>query len=243
MLCSKIRGIADSNELLSTLRFYLTGKLVVAIESIMLEQNESLLPLTSALESLANTSKHMSYYTVNRMDLLQAMTIIATFEYLNEAVSTALHEVLVSGGSALEIVSNTSDTVTFCRVDSSGSKGGQDSCTSNTTSDLFAFFGDARESPQSDLLSLPIYSKLHGLNISDVGSKFRIKLKKLDDSGQFFWTMLPTSISQCNSSRSGEEALLGYALYMQSSKLSKLKSDAISRTKHMRLKASEINRL
>ncbi|VDO16832.1 unnamed protein product [Rodentolepis nana] len=101
------------------------------------------------------------------------MATIATFEYLDEAVSSALNEVLISGGSALEIVSNTSGTVTFWRVDSSGSEA------SNTTSDLFAFFGVARESQQSELLlSLSIYSKLHGLNISDVGSKFRIKLKK-----------------------------------------------------------------
>ncbi|VDO02667.1 unnamed protein product [Rodentolepis nana] len=347
----------------------------------MLAQNESLLPLTSALEGLANTSKDMPYYTVNRLGtmlqklpptlkqilplssredmflisqrlmqfqllLLQGMSLqykdplpslmkrdlktldydtdidsepiategnlvfksikddqresaksmVATFEYLNEAMATALHEVLISGGTALEFTSNTSGTVSFCRVDNSVIEDKQNSCgflqsfifnlssngsqsdfiirTSNTTSDVYAFFGDSRESPKSELLSLSIYS-MHGLNFSDEASKFRIKLKKrlsesnnsindeeqlylpdplvaidgslihqslimhafevddsdnsgfvfqlepneisscpqylviarfvippnlrqLDDFGQFFWTMLPTSISKCS---------------------------------------------
>ncbi|VDN98579.1 unnamed protein product [Rodentolepis nana] len=267
--------------------------------------------------------------------------MVATFEYLNEAMATALHEVLISGGPALEFTSNNSGTVSFCRVDWSVIEDKQNSCgflqsfifnlssngsqsdfiirTSNTTSDVYAFFGDSRESPKSELLSLSIYS-MHGLNFSDEASKFRIKLKKrlsesnnsindeeqlylpdplvaidgslihqslimhafevddsdnsdfvfqlepneisscpqylviarfvippnlrqLDDFGQFFWTMLPTSISKCNSSKWGEEGLLDYALYIQSSELTNLKSDAIRRTRHMRLKASEINRL
>ncbi|VDO11190.1 unnamed protein product [Rodentolepis nana] len=268
--------------------------------------------------------------------------MMATSEYLNEALATALHEVLISGGSALEVASNTSGTVSFCRVDSSDIEDKRNTCgslpsfffnlssndsqsdflirTSNATNDIYSFFGDARESPQSDLLSFSIYSKLQNRNFSDDASKFRIKFKKkpnvsnssvndeeqlylpdplvaidgsliyqslimhafevddsdntgfvfqlepntisscpqylviarfvippnlrqLDPFGQFFWTMLPTSISKCNSSKSEEEALLDYALYMQSSELTKLKSDAFRRTKYMRIKASEINRL
>uniref|UniRef100_A0A0R3TZ88 OVOS protein n=1 Tax=Rodentolepis nana TaxID=102285 RepID=A0A0R3TZ88_RODNA len=403
----------------------LTDKLVEAIEGISLAQNESLLPLTSALEALANTSKDMSYYTVNRLGaklknltpvlkqilslssrddiflisqrlmqfqllLTQGMSLqykdplpslkdrelktldydtdidsdqiatggtlisksikddqresaksmAATFEYLNQALATVLHEVLISGGSALEIASNTAGTVSFCRVDSSDIEDKQNSCgfltsfffklpsngnqsdflirTSNTSSDVYNFFGDAHEGPQSDLLSFSVYSKLndqkgnlsiilqhlskrvsesngyvndaeqlyladplvaidgslihqslimHSYEVDDTentGFVFQLEpneisscpqylviarfvippnLRQLDHFGQFFWTMLPTSISKCNSSKSEEEALLDYALYMQSIQLTKLKSDAFRRTKHMRLKASEVNRL
>ncbi|VDL39855.1 unnamed protein product [Hymenolepis diminuta] len=394
----------------------LTNKLIEAIEALSLEKNESLLPLTSALETFATISKAMPYYVVNRLNtkletsvsalkpllsassrgdifllsqrlmkfeifLLKGMSqqhkdplpslknrnlsaidydtdlendpisnedalvsqsiiddqrksarsIVATLEFLNEAVAKALQDVLISGGTALETTSGTSGTVSFCRMERSTPTNELDSCgilkslfvniflngnqsdyiirMSNMTNDAYAFFDDGRESPKSDLISLSIYSggqaqtlfKSVNENNSSTNDEeqlylpeplvaidgsliyqalimktfeiddteettfvFQLKpnetvscpqylvvarfiippnLHQRDNYGQFFWTMLPSSTSKCDPSKSCDEGLFDYALYMNSSELTKLKLDAFKRTKRMKFKASELNQL
>lgn len=51
----------------SNISFQVISKLVAAIDEFSLEREESLLPLSSALEALATTSKDMSYHAVNRL--------------------------------------------------------------------------------------------------------------------------------------------------------------------------------
>lgn len=49
---------------------------------------------------------------------------------------------------------------------------------SNMTNDVYAFFGDGRKSPKSDLISLSIYSEGQAV-ISDETSTFQVKLRKV----------------------------------------------------------------
>lgn len=54
--------------------------------------------------------------------------MVATLEFLNEAVAKALQDILISGGTALEATSGTSGAVSFCRMDRSNLKNELDSC-------------------------------------------------------------------------------------------------------------------
>ena len=63
IVCTHIKAMANP----SNISFQVISKLVAAIDEFSLEREESLLPLSSALEALATTSKDMSYHAVNRL--------------------------------------------------------------------------------------------------------------------------------------------------------------------------------
>ncbi|KAM7539067.1 hypothetical protein Aperf_G00000053762 [Anoplocephala perfoliata] len=68
-------------------------------------------------------------------------------------------------------------------------------------------------------------------------------LIQLDDYGQHFWALLPSSRSKCSLSTSDDEMLLNYALYMYPTDLKNLKANTYNRTQQMKLKASELKLL
>ncbi|KAL5966716.1 hypothetical protein TSMEX_005549, partial [Taenia solium] len=66
-------------------------------------------------------------------------------------------------------------------------------------------------------------------------------LRVLDDYGSFYWAMLPSSTSACkNVSNVGERQQI-YSLHIHSDVLSRLKVEAFARTRHLKMRAEDLN--
>ncbi|VDK40014.1 unnamed protein product [Taenia asiatica] len=66
-------------------------------------------------------------------------------------------------------------------------------------------------------------------------------LQVLDDYGSFYWAMLPSSTSICkNVSNVGERQQI-YSLHIHSGVLSRLKVEAFTRTRHLKMRAEDLN--
>ncbi|KAL5106639.1 hypothetical protein TcWFU_002381 [Taenia crassiceps] len=68
-------------------------------------------------------------------------------------------------------------------------------------------------------------------------------LQVLDDYGSFYWAMLPSSTSACENLSDVREWRQIYSLYIYPDVLGRLKAEADARTRHLKIRAEELNLL
>lgn len=74
--------------------------------------------------------------------------MVETLEALNEAIAAVLKDVLTTGGSALEVNSGESESISFCRIDGSSTALDQSTCGILKS----AFFNFSLKGNQSDIV-------------------------------------------------------------------------------------------